>query len=44
VRSLIQREFGYDASFSHFPIVGRCADCAREEPHSHPPERRHAHD
>jgi Fur family ferric uptake transcriptional regulator len=32
VRSLIQREFGYDATFSHFPIVGLCAKCACEEP------------
>jgi Fur family transcriptional regulator, ferric uptake regulator len=32
VRSLIKAEFGYEASFSHFPIIGLCADCAREEP------------
>jgi Fur family transcriptional regulator, ferric uptake regulator len=32
VRSLIKHEFGYEASFSHFPIIGLCADCAREEP------------
>jgi Fur family transcriptional regulator, ferric uptake regulator len=31
VRSLIKHEFGYEASFSHFPIIGLCADCAREE-------------
>jgi Fur family ferric uptake transcriptional regulator len=32
VRSLIKHEFGYEASFSHFPIIGLCAGCAREEP------------
>lgn len=44
VRSTIQREFGYDARFSHFPIVGLCADCARKEPAPSPIERSHAHD
>jgi hypothetical protein len=28
VRSLIEHEFGYAASFSHFPIVGLSAECA----------------
>ena len=28
VRALIASEFGYRARFSHFPIVGLCADCA----------------
>ena len=43
VRSLIQHEFGFEARFSHFPIVGLCAECAGEElPHRS--ERRHAHD
>ena len=28
VRGLIEAEFGYRARFSHFPIVGLCADCA----------------
>jgi Fur family transcriptional regulator, ferric uptake regulator len=32
IRSLIKHEFGYEASFSHFPIIGLCADCADEEP------------
>jgi Fur family transcriptional regulator, ferric uptake regulator len=31
VRALIQTRFGYEAHFSHFPILGVCADCAREE-------------
>ncbi|MET0762025.1 MAG: transcriptional repressor [Thermoleophilaceae bacterium] len=30
VRELIQERFGYEARFSHFPILGLCADCARE--------------
>ena len=28
VRSLIERQFGYRASFIHFPIVGLCPPCA----------------
>jgi len=28
VRALIEHEFGYLASFTHFPIVGLCAGCA----------------
>lgn len=31
VRSLIQERFGYEARFSHFPILGMCAECALEE-------------
>jgi Fur family transcriptional regulator, ferric uptake regulator len=31
LRSLIKNDFGYEASFSHFPIIGLCADCANEE-------------
>lgn len=35
VRELIQREFGYLASFAHFPIVGLCASCAADlRPHA----------
>jgi Fur family transcriptional regulator, ferric uptake regulator len=29
VRELIERQFGYHASFAHFPIVGLCASCTR---------------
>jgi Fur family ferric uptake transcriptional regulator len=29
VREMIKVKFGYVASFSHFPIVGLCAACAR---------------
>jgi Fur family transcriptional regulator, ferric uptake regulator len=28
VRDRIREDFGYDAGFSHFPIVGLCAACA----------------
>ena len=28
IRALIELEFGYAASFSHFPIVGLCPECA----------------
>ena len=30
VRELIERELGYRARFSHFPIVGLCASCHEE--------------
>jgi Fur family transcriptional regulator, ferric uptake regulator len=29
VRDGIRREFGFEARWSHFPIVGLCPDCAR---------------
>ncbi|HLM85688.1 MAG TPA: transcriptional repressor, partial [Solirubrobacteraceae bacterium] len=35
VRELIERQFGYRASFTHFPIVGLCPSCVaalREQP------------
>ena len=35
VRSLIKHEFGFEARFSHFPLVGLCTECAREERHTH---------
>jgi Fur family ferric uptake transcriptional regulator len=28
VRKLLERDFGFAASFTHFPIVGLCAECA----------------
>ena len=28
VREMIERQFGYRASFIHFPIVGLCSNCA----------------
>jgi Fur family ferric uptake transcriptional regulator len=30
VRDLVERRFGYRASFAHFPIVGLCCSCAAE--------------
>lgn len=38
VRELIEAQLGYRARFTHFPIVGICADCAstHEEHHAHP--------
>jgi Fur family transcriptional regulator, ferric uptake regulator len=30
VRELVERHFGYRASFTHFPIVGLCPSCAAE--------------
>ncbi len=31
VRAAVQDAFGYDASFSHFPIVGLCPECSEAE-------------
>ena len=28
VRAVIRAEFGYEARFTHFPLHGRCRDCA----------------
>ena len=44
VRALISERFGYEARFSHFPILGLCAECAREETAGPTHGRRHAHD
>ena len=35
IRELVLDQTGYEPRFTHFPVVGRCADCstaAREEP------------
>jgi hypothetical protein len=37
VRAQIRKRFGYEARFSHFPILGLCADCASEESPAHDP-------
>lgn len=42
VRDLIEERFGYEAHFSHFPILGLCAECAREEPLSPDPKETRA--
>ncbi|MEA2154017.1 MAG: hypothetical protein QOE11_157 [Solirubrobacteraceae bacterium] len=31
IRAAIQETFGYEARFSHFPIVGLCAGCAADD-------------
>lgn len=31
-RKLIRERFGFEARFSHFPIVGRCGRCAARNP------------
>lgn len=28
IRAVVKAEFGYDARFTHFPLHGRCPDCA----------------
>jgi Fur family ferric uptake transcriptional regulator len=43
-RDVIRTDFGYEARFTHFPIVGSCAACAAapaEYPHA--PADSHAH-
>jgi Fur family ferric uptake transcriptional regulator len=42
-RALIERELGYRARFSHFPIVGTCADCLRAGRTTPGEEHTHAH-
>lgn len=32
VRKVIRKRFGYEAGFSHFPIVGLCPACAAKQP------------
>jgi Fur family transcriptional regulator, ferric uptake regulator len=45
-RELIERDFGYRASFTHFPIVGLCPNCVAAEGDQSPPTVAHqcAHD
>ncbi len=33
IRAKIEELFGYAARFTHFPIIGRCAGCARSSRH-----------
>jgi Fur family transcriptional regulator, ferric uptake regulator len=42
IRSQIKRDFGYEARFSHFPIVGLCSECASETDDD-ADHRRHSH-
>jgi Fur family ferric uptake transcriptional regulator len=43
VRELIERELGYHARFSHFPIVGICAACKGAATRNPEKEGIHAH-
>jgi Fur family ferric uptake transcriptional regulator len=36
IRDQIERELGYRARFTHFPIVGVCAACKEGHGHAHP--------
>jgi Fur family ferric uptake transcriptional regulator len=40
-RALIERETGYRARFSHFPLVGTCAACLHSGPTTTSQEHRH---
>ena len=40
-REAIHAATGFEARFTHFPIVGRCADCARTGPRHHHEEQHH---
>jgi Fur family transcriptional regulator, ferric uptake regulator len=31
IRAKLRKQFGYEARFTHFPIVGRCATCAHSK-------------
>jgi Fur family transcriptional regulator, ferric uptake regulator len=42
-RAMIERETGYRARFSHFPIVGTCAACSRAGETTPRQEHTHAH-
>jgi Fur family transcriptional regulator, ferric uptake regulator len=42
VRAQIRKDFGYEAGFTHFPIVGLCADCAADAEHGRG-EHEHSH-
>lgn len=46
VRAEVAERFGYQARFSHFPIVGLCPDCAAAPPppDASPDDRHHGHD
>ena len=55
VRATVRRQFGYHVRFTHFPLHGHCADCARalaapeagrmpEHDHDHDHEHAHSHE
>lgn len=41
VRQLIREQFGFDAQFTHFAIVGSCAPCAQHVSAEVPPAHSH---
>ena len=43
VRRQIRRAAGFEAHFSHFPILGLCRDCAAGETVSPARSREHSH-
>jgi Fur family ferric uptake transcriptional regulator len=44
LRSMVREQFGYEARFTHFPIVGLCPRCAGgEEPRGADPQHAHSH-
>jgi Fur family transcriptional regulator, ferric uptake regulator len=42
-RAVIERETGYRARFSHFPLVGTCRACRHSGPNQNQEHRHHAH-
>lgn len=42
VRAQVREDFGYEAGFAHFPIVGLCAACASDAEHGRD-EHGHSH-
>jgi Fur family ferric uptake transcriptional regulator len=41
IRKNIKKRFGYEARFTHFPIVGLCEQCAATSPSAGNPNREH---
>jgi len=41
IKAIIRKRYGYEASFSHFPIVGLCAQCAGGRPDASAHEHSH---
>jgi Fur family ferric uptake transcriptional regulator len=40
IRAAVRERFGFEARFTHFPVVGTCSDCLAGD---RKPARRHAH-
>ena len=36
IRAAVETATGYTSDFSHFPIVGLCPECGKEQHHAHP--------